>query len=165
MLTKTQNRENLCISAHKAINQMTAYFTASSGTTVRLGQLWPLPSNKKGLIIVPRAKLWCYNGTVPVIGLYGVKVYKLSGALNKYFQIWMVINAIGIKLLLIKTVAQCVKIKINQKFSPTNQFAYELRAAKEGPVSYWNQGQTSRQIWDGITFCDFTEVSVVTKLI
>lgn len=31
----------------------------------------------------------------------------------------MAINAIGLKLLMVKTVAQCVKIKINQKFSPT----------------------------------------------
>ena len=31
----------------------------------------------------------------------------------------MAINAIGSKLLMIRTVAQCVKIKINQKFSPT----------------------------------------------
>ena len=31
----------------------------------------------------------------------------------------MVINAIEMKLLMVKTVAQCVKIKINQKFSPT----------------------------------------------
>ena len=31
----------------------------------------------------------------------------------------MVINAIEMKLLMVKTVAQCVKIIINQKFSPT----------------------------------------------
>lgn len=31
----------------------------------------------------------------------------------------MAINAIGLKVLMVKTVAQCVKIKINQKFSPT----------------------------------------------
>ena len=31
----------------------------------------------------------------------------------------MAINAIGLKLLMVKTVAQCVKIIINQKFSPT----------------------------------------------
>ena len=31
----------------------------------------------------------------------------------------MAINAIGSKLLMVRTVAQCVKIKINQKFSPT----------------------------------------------
>ena len=31
----------------------------------------------------------------------------------------MVINAIELKLLMVKTVAQCLKIKINQKFSPT----------------------------------------------
>ena len=31
----------------------------------------------------------------------------------------MVINAIEMKLLMVKTVAQCVKIKTNQKFSPT----------------------------------------------
>ena len=31
----------------------------------------------------------------------------------------MAINAIGLKILMIKTVAQCVKIEINQKFSPT----------------------------------------------
>ena len=29
----------------------------------------------------------------------------------------MAINAIGLKVLMVKTVAQCVKIKINQKFS------------------------------------------------
>ena len=38
MLTETQDRENLGITARKAINQMIAYFTASAGTTVRLGQ-------------------------------------------------------------------------------------------------------------------------------
>ena len=32
----------------------------------------------------------------------------------------MVINAIEMKLLMVKTVAQCVKIKINQKLSPTS---------------------------------------------
>lgn len=31
----------------------------------------------------------------------------------------MAINAIGLKVLMVKTVAQCVKIEINQKFSPT----------------------------------------------
>ena len=31
----------------------------------------------------------------------------------------MAINAIGLKLLMVKTVAQCVKIIRNQKFSPT----------------------------------------------
>ena len=31
----------------------------------------------------------------------------------------MVINAIEMKLLMVKTVAQCVKLKTNQKFSPT----------------------------------------------
>ena len=38
MLTEIQDREKLCISAHKAINQTIAYFTVSAGTTVRLGQ-------------------------------------------------------------------------------------------------------------------------------
>ena len=31
----------------------------------------------------------------------------------------MAINAIGLKVLMVKTVAECVKIKMNQKFSPT----------------------------------------------
>ena len=31
-------------------------------------------------------------------------------------------KAIGLKLLMVKTVAQCVKIIINQKFSPTTNF-------------------------------------------
>ena len=42
----------------------------------------------------------------------------------------MVINAIEIKLSMVKTVAQCLKIKINQKF------VNELWAANEGPVSH-----------------------------
>ena len=31
----------------------------------------------------------------------------------------MAINAVGLKLLMVKTVAQCVKIIINQKISPS----------------------------------------------
>ena len=34
----------------------------------------------------------------------------------------MVINTIDMKLLMVKTVAQSVKIKINQKYSPTTNF-------------------------------------------
>ena len=35
----------------------------------------------------------------------------------------MAVNAVGLKLLMVKTVAQCVKIIINQKISPsTNLF-------------------------------------------
>ena len=34
----------------------------------------------------------------------------------------MAINAIGLKLSMVKTFAQCVKIIINQKFSPTKSW-------------------------------------------
>ena len=55
----------------------------------------------------------------------------------------MVINPIGLNHLMVKTVAQCVKIKINQKSSPTTNLC----------MNYWSQMKamsaikiTSRQI-------------------
>ena len=48
----------------------------------------------------------------------------------------MVINAIEMKLLMVKTVAQCVKIKVKLKIFPNNQFVYELWAVNEGHVSH-----------------------------
>ena len=73
----------------------------------------------------------------------------------------MVINAIGLKLLMVKTVAQCLKIEINQKFSPTTKFMYELLAANEGHFSDRNHEQTNRQNRVSIMFCHFAEISVV----
>ena len=39
----------------------------------------------------------------------------------------MVINAIEMKLLMVKTVAQCVKMKSNQKFSSTTNLCMNYR--------------------------------------
>ena len=52
-------------------------------------------------------------------------------------------NAIEMKLFMVKTVAQCAEIKIYQKFSPNNQYVCELGAANEGHES---QKSMSRQI-------------------
>ena len=41
----------------------------------------------------------------------------------------MVINAIGLKPLMVKTVAHCVKIKVSQKFFPTTTLC----------MNYWLQ--------------------------
>ena len=49
----------------------------------------------------------------------------------------MVINAIGMRLSMVKTIAPCVKSKINQKSSPTTNLCMNNEwAANEGNVSH-----------------------------
>ena len=73
----------------------------------------------------------------------------------------MAINAIEMKLLMVKTFAQRLKIKIKPKWFPNNRFVCELWAANEDYVSHWNHEQTNKQNWVSITFCHFAEISVV----
>ena len=65
---------------------------------------------------------YTHIGTVPVIGLYEVTAGRLY-------------EAIEMKLLMVKTVAQCVKIKIDLNFL-NNKFVYELWAVNEGHASH-----------------------------
>ena len=73
----------------------------------------------------------------------------------------MVINAIEMKLLMVKTVAQCVKIKSSRKFSPTTNlcmnYGLQMKAIAAIEIMSREIGKTG---W-AFRFVIFSEISVV----
>ena len=62
----------------------------------------------------------------------------------------MVINAIEMKLLKVKAVAQCVKIKMNQKFSPTTNmwmnYGLQMKAMSANEIMSRQIGKTGWEL-------------------